>query len=98
MCPELEARWTESRPLWTDPAHPLIGALERAGGRLCGAPWFCDAAVLAAAGIPAVAVGPGSIAQAHTADEWIKLDDLQRGVAFYKAFLEQLAAQGTMLP
>ena len=90
VCPELEARWSESRPLWTDPAHPLIGALERAGGRLCGAPWFCDAAVLAAAGIPAVAAGPGSIAQAHTADEWIKLDDLQKGVAFYKAFLEQL--------
>lgn len=89
--PGLEATWTESRPLWTDPAHPLVAALERAGGKCCGAPWFCDAAVLAAAGIPAVAAGPGSIAQAHTKDEWILLDDLRRGVGFYKAFLEQLA-------
>ena len=89
-CPDLEASWHQSRPLWTDPAHPLIGALERAGGKPCGAPWFCDAAVFAAAGIPAVAVGPGSIAQAHTKDEWISVDDLQRGVGFYKAFLEQL--------
>jgi acetylornithine deacetylase/succinyl-diaminopimelate desuccinylase-like protein len=89
-CPGLEATWTESRPLWTDPCHPLIGALEQAGGKCCGAPWFCDAAVFAAAGIPAVAAGPGSIAQAHTKDEWIALDDLQQGVAFYKAFLEQL--------
>ena len=89
-CPSLEASWTESRPLWTDPAHPLIAALERAGGKRCGAPWFCDAAVLAAAGIPAVAAGPGSIAQAHTEDEWIAIDDLRRGVAFYRAFLEEL--------
>jgi acetylornithine deacetylase/succinyl-diaminopimelate desuccinylase-like protein len=91
VAPSLEARWTQSRPLWTDPGHPLVGALERAGGQRCGAPWFCDAAVLAAAGIPAVAVGPGSIAQAHTADEWIQIGDLHRGVEFYKAFLEELA-------
>jgi len=89
-CPDLEASWSQSRPLWTDPAHPLIAALERAGGRPCGAPWFCDAAVFAAAGIPAVAAGPGSIAQAHTEDEWIAISDLQRGVAFYKDFLQQL--------
>ena len=89
-CPDLEASWHQSRPLWTDLAHPLIGALERAGGKPCGAPWFCDAAVFAAAGIPAVATGPGSIAQAHTNDEWISVDDLHKGVAFYKAFLEQL--------
>lgn len=89
--PSLEATWSGSRPLWTDPSHPLIGALQRAGGTPCGAPWFCDAAILAAAGIPAVAAGPGSIAQAHTKDEWMAIADLEQGVAFYKAFLEQLA-------
>jgi len=90
-CPDLEANWQQARPLWTDPAHPLVAALEQAGGKPCGAPWFCDAAVLATAGIPAVAVGPGSIAQAHTKDEWIAVDALQGGVEFYKKFLEQLA-------
>ena len=89
-CPDLEAVCRESHPLWTDPAHPLIGALERAGGKCCGAPWFCDAAVFAAAGIPSVAAGPGSIAQAHTNDEWISIEALQGGVDFYKKFLEQL--------
>ena len=92
VCPDLEASWHQSRPLWTDPAHPLVAALERAGGKPCGAPWFCDAAVFAAAGIPAVAAGPGSIAQAHTNDEWISVEELHRGVAFYKAFLGQLAS------
>ncbi len=56
---------------------------------LAGAPWFCDAAVLAGEGdIPAVAAGPGDIAQAHTADEWIVEEELERGVDFYRQFLE----------
>jgi acetylornithine deacetylase/succinyl-diaminopimelate desuccinylase-like protein len=91
ICPDLEARHLASMPLWTDPAHPLIAALECAGGRREGAPWFCDAAVFAAAGIPAVATGPGAIAQAHTKDEWIDVEALRGGVEFYKRFLLQLA-------
>ena len=56
---------------------------------LAGAPWFCDAAVLAGeGGIPAVAAGPGDIAQAHTEDEWIEEEELERGVVFYREFLE----------
>ncbi|MEM0897833.1 MAG: M20 family metallopeptidase [Verrucomicrobiota bacterium] len=54
---------------------------------LVGASWFCDGAVLAAAGLPAVAAGPGDIAQAHTADEWISVEELERGVAFYKSVI-----------
>lgn len=90
VCPDIEIAHTLSPPLYTDPAHPLVRALESAGGKCVGAPWFCDAAVFARAGIPAVAIGPGSIAQAHTCDEWIAIDDLQRGVEFYRRFLEGL--------
>ena len=32
--------------------------------------------MLAAAGVPSVVFGPGSIAQAHTADEWIDLAEV----------------------
>jgi acetylornithine deacetylase/succinyl-diaminopimelate desuccinylase-like protein len=77
-------------PLNTDPGHPLVQLLLRNGSELAGAPWFCDAAVFAEAGIPAVAAGPGSIAQAHTKDEWISLDDLEKGVTFYRGFIEAL--------
>ena len=77
-----------SPPLHTDPAHPLIRALETAGGKCVGASWFCDASIFAQAGIPAVAAGPGSIAQAHTADEFLAVADLEAGVEFYKRFLE----------
>jgi succinyl-diaminopimelate desuccinylase len=90
VCPGIEISVWESKPMFTGPDHPLIRALEKAGGKCAGAPWFCDAAVFAAAGIPAVAIGPGSIAQAHTKDEWIAVDDLQRGVEFYERFLTGL--------
>ena len=88
ICPGFEIHHGMSPPLYTDPAHPLIHALEAAGGKCIGAPWFCDAAVFALEGIPAVAAGPGSIAQAHTCDEWLKIDDLRNGVEFYRRFLE----------
>jgi acetylornithine deacetylase/succinyl-diaminopimelate desuccinylase-like protein len=40
--------------------------------------------------MPAVAVGPGSIAQAHTKDEFIPVAELHRGVEFFKKFLHRL--------
>ena len=66
---EFEPRILE--PLQTNSAHRLIRLLEACGAPCVGAPWFCDAAFLATAGTPAVALGPGSMEQAHTADEWI---------------------------
>lgn len=90
-CPGLEVeRIMGSEALDTDPAHPLVGALVAAGGRPAGAAWFCDAAIFSAQGTPAVAVGPGSIAQAHTEDEFIETAALEEGVAFFKKFLRGL--------
>ena len=37
-----------------------------------------NACVYAAAGLPCVVFGPGSIAQAHTADEWVDLSEVER--------------------
>jgi len=88
--PGVEITIWQSSALNTDPSHPLIQLLVRNGSRLAGAPWFCDAAVFAEAGIPAVAAGPGYIAQAHTKDEWISISELESGVRFYRAFLEAL--------
>jgi acetylornithine deacetylase len=41
-----------------------------------GVPFGTDAAVISAAGSPTVVFGPGSIEQAHTANEWLALDQL----------------------
>jgi succinyl-diaminopimelate desuccinylase len=88
--PEVELDRRIQGPLKTDSAHPFIKLLEGCGTRCVGAPWFCDAAFLAAAGTPAVALGPGSMDQAHTADEWISLADLQAGAEFFKTLLGKL--------
>lgn len=88
--PHLELEYQGSSPLHTDPSHPLIGRLSLLGALPVGAPWFCDAAVFAGRGMPAVALGPGSIAQAHTADEWISVEDLESGADFFERFLRSL--------
>jgi acetylornithine deacetylase len=45
--------------------------------QLAGVPFGTDAAAIASTGIPTVVFGPGSIDQAHTADEYIEVDELQ---------------------
>jgi len=41
-----------------------------------------------------VVLGPGNIAQAHTVDEWIELDQLRKGVDLYTRFIERVCVQG----
>jgi acetylornithine deacetylase/succinyl-diaminopimelate desuccinylase-like protein len=50
-----------------------------------GVPFGTDAAAIAGAGVPSIVFGPGSIDQAHTADEWLALDQLvQASEALYR--------------
>ena len=91
VCPELEIQVQRAAPLYTDPNLPLLQKLAHLGARPVGAPWFCDAAVFSQNGSPAVALGPGSIAQAHTKDEWISIEQLKKGAAFFENFLRSLS-------
>jgi acetylornithine deacetylase/succinyl-diaminopimelate desuccinylase-like protein len=79
-------------PLETSPKLPLVRRFLRSVGqaRTAGVDFFCDAAVLSRGGIPSVVFGPGDIAQAHTADEWISLDSLERGKNLLLNFLKSL--------
>lgn len=81
----------ENPPMEISADHPMVKALLGAGADGCtGAPWFSDAAHLAAAGIPSVCIGPGSIHQAHTADEFIDIADLEKSVEVFRAFIRSL--------
>jgi acetylornithine deacetylase/succinyl-diaminopimelate desuccinylase-like protein len=93
----LEAKVSNARlapclPLETDARLPLVRQFLRSAGQLqpAGVHYFCDAAVLARGGIPSVVFGPGDIAQAHTADEWISLGQLERGKEMLLRFLKSL--------
>jgi len=52
-----------------------------AAGRRTAARYGTNASVFAEAGVPSVVFGPGSIAQAHTADEWIELAQVDAAAA-----------------
>jgi acetylornithine deacetylase/succinyl-diaminopimelate desuccinylase-like protein len=79
-------------PLETDARLPLVQQFLRSVGQRKpqGVHYFCDAAVLSAGGIPSVVFGPGDIAQAHTADEWLELDQLERARRLLVEFLHSL--------
>jgi len=58
-------------------------ALRLAGENETGAVSYAtEAGLFQAAGVPAVVCGPGDIAQAHTADEWIAVSELDRCLEF----------------
>jgi acetylornithine deacetylase len=66
---------------------PIVGELTEAL-RACGEPVrvagmsaWTDAALLNAAGIPAICFGPGDISRAHAAEEYIPLDEIDRAVS-----------------
>ena len=79
-------------PLETDSRRPLVREFLRCAGQSkpAGVDFFSDAGVLAAAGIPSVVFGPGDIAQAHTVDEWVALNQLERGMKILSRFFASL--------
>ena len=81
-CPALE----------TNPGLPWVRDFMRSARqkKQLGVDYYCDAANLAGAGIPTVVWGPGDIAQAHTADEWITIEQLEGGTNMLTRFLLSL--------
>jgi acetylornithine deacetylase/succinyl-diaminopimelate desuccinylase-like protein len=79
-------------PLETDAKLPLVRSFLKSAGqtRARGVDFYCDASVLAGGGIPSVVFGPGNIAQAHTADEWIELEQMERARRMLVDFLHSL--------
>lgn len=87
------AKLAPALPLETNHRLPLVQKFLKSARqtKLLGVHFFCDAAILSAGGMPSVVFGPGDIAQAHTADEWISLAELERGKNLLLKFLASLA-------
>ena len=73
---------------------PWIKQMQTANSesKLVGAPWFSDAAHLSHQGLHAICIGPGSIEQAHTKDEFISIEDLESGVTYFEQFIRSLSS------
>lgn len=93
VTPDLEVRLQRySKPLDTDESLPWVRRLGAQARGFTTAPWFSDASVLSADHCPAICVGPGSIAQAHTKDEFILLSDLEEGTDFFRRWIQAAEA------
>lgn len=72
-------------------ADPLLKCIEGVAGkhRSLGVAYCTHASTISTAGVPAVVFGPGSIAQAHTEDEYIEIQQLDQAAEIYYQFAKQ---------
>jgi acetylornithine deacetylase len=69
-------------------ASSLLAEMGR-DGELCGVPFSSDASKLSRQGIPSLIIGPGSIDQAHSAVEFVELEQVEKAFVFYRNFIRQ---------
>lgn len=84
---------SEREPSSVPVDSPIVNALLDATGAVGtravveGVSYWADAGLLNAAGIPAVCYGPGDIALAHGAVEWIPVDEIVHATSVLERFL-----------
>jgi acetylornithine deacetylase/succinyl-diaminopimelate desuccinylase family protein len=89
---EHDPPYMQGLPLNDDANRRLASQLQEsihsvAGTSRCrGVPYATNAAFYARAGVPAVVFGPGDIVQAHTADEWISVEQLRQAAEIFYCF------------
>ena len=69
--------------------HPVVQRGVELGLTPYGSPTLSDQALMT--GFPTLKMGPGESARSHTADEYIKLEEIKQGVATYCRLLEDLS-------
>ncbi len=88
----MDTKVASCQPLETNVRRPLVREFLRSVGQKgpIGVHFFCDAAVLSRGGFPSVVFGPGDVAQAHTANEWVSMASLERAKDRLVHFLKSL--------
>jgi len=84
---ELTPRSTRLQSSALDPEHFLMSAIHAAGLKPFGSSTLSDMALIP---FPAIKMGPGASARSHTAGEYIRISELEKGVATYCSFLEHM--------
>ena len=82
------------RPMYTDPKSEFVQQVLAVAGRTKPrtVPYGTDG-ITFGPHLPLVVCGPGDIAQAHTVDEWIELDQLERGTALYVKLIQRFCVR-----
>lgn len=58
-----------------------------------GVPYGSDASKLQVAGIPSIVFGPGSIAQAHSKEEWVSVEQVAQAAEFFLKLARTFGAE-----
>lgn len=78
-------------PAESDDAVRFIRKLTGDNGAAATVPYAAEAGQFQRAGFAAIVCGPGSIEQAHQPDEWIAIEQLERGASFMANLARELA-------
>jgi acetylornithine deacetylase len=84
---EVQPRSTRMKSTSIPLDHPLVKAGRILGKECYGSPTTSDKALMS---FPALKIGPGDSARSHTADEYIFVEEIRKGVEFYITLLKQL--------
>jgi acetylornithine deacetylase len=82
--------------LYTSPDASIVQtALKMTGTRKAGTVAYgTDGLAFSTKMKSLVVLGPGNIAQAHTVDEWVEIDQLKKGVDLYARFIDHVCVKG----
>jgi acetylornithine deacetylase len=84
---ELKPRSTRLRSTMIPDDHPLVKAGTTLGLTSYGSPTTSDKALMP---FPALKLGPGDSARSHTADEFIFIDEIKKGIDLYIQLLNRV--------
>jgi acetylornithine deacetylase len=84
---EVKPRSTRLRSSSISADHPLVVAGTKLGMSSYGSPTTSDKALM---NFPSLKIGPGDSARSHTADEYIYIDEIKKGIELYIQLLNQL--------
>jgi acetylornithine deacetylase len=83
----VQPRSTRMKPSHISEEHPIVKAGKGIGLTTYGSPTTSDQALIPA---PSLKIGPGDSARSHSADEFIFVEEIEKGIATYIKILEQI--------
>ena len=85
---EAVPRSTRIRAAAVSEDHPLVRAARAIGRNTFVSPTTSDRTLMS---FPSLKMGPGDSARSHSADEFVRIDEIEQAIALYEKYIEQLA-------
>lgn len=84
---QVTPRSLRMRPSGIAEDHPLVLSAKKLGIRRYGSPTTSDQALIP---VPSVKIGPGDSARSHSADEFVYVEEIRKGIETYIALIDEV--------